>query len=115
MEIMMSFAEAILFIVVPQAEAWGFQELLGLRYRLAGKNLHCTVVGLCKGVEINHLLEDRLDLHVGEVNLLSCRSAVCGCCGSGCRSCLLRSLLVGVQGLHGREQQNVADGCRIRQ
>jgi len=24
MEIMMSFAEAILFIVVPQAEAWGF-------------------------------------------------------------------------------------------
>ena len=31
MEIMMSFAEAILFIVVPQAEAWGF---LGLTFRI---------------------------------------------------------------------------------
>lgn len=28
MEIMMSFAEAILFIVVPQAEAWGFKDLI---------------------------------------------------------------------------------------
>ncbi|MGO5167199.1 hypothetical protein ACTQ5P_02575 [Bacillota bacterium LCP21S3_G6] len=28
MEIMMSFAEAILFIVVPQAEAWGFYDFL---------------------------------------------------------------------------------------
>ena len=34
MEIMMSFAEAILFIVVPQAEAWGF----------------CMAFGKCKAV-----------------------------------------------------------------
>lgn len=45
MEIMMSFAEAILFIVVPQAEAWGF---LGLTENSYGKFLRNCYLLLTK-------------------------------------------------------------------
>lgn len=84
----------VLALAVVQGE---FQQLLGLLHRFAGQNLYCPEVGLGKGVKIHHFLEDQLDLHVGEVDLLLHR----GCRRSGLGSLLGLFCLGGIGGLHG--------------
>ena len=44
------------------------QELLGLRNCLAGFYLHRPEIGLAEGVKVHLLLEERLNLHIREVN-----------------------------------------------
>ena len=56
------------------------QELFGLLHRFTLLDLHGTEITLGEGVKVNLILEQRFDLHVGEVDLfLHSR---------GCRRCL---------------------------
>ena len=47
-----------------------FQKLLGLLDGLAFLDLHGPVVGLGEGFKVHKVLEQRLDFHVGKVDLL---------------------------------------------
>ena len=51
------------------------QELLGLLHRLAFLDLHSAEIALGEGVKINEILEQRLDLHVREVDFSSASGA----------------------------------------
>ena len=46
------------------------QQLLGLLHSLTGQHLHGTEIGLGKGFKVHEIGEQRLDLHLGEVDLL---------------------------------------------
>lgn len=74
------------------------QKLLGLGHCLAGEYLNGAEVGLGKGLKVNHFLENRLDLDLGEVYLFLDG----GSCGSG-RGGLIVCLLIGVERLHCRD------------
>jgi len=74
------------------------QELLALLHRLAGLDLHGAEVGLAECVEVDIVGKERLDLHLGEVDLLLRGGGDLG----GGRS-LLGNLLVRVQRLHCRD------------
>ena len=74
------------------------QELLALLHRLAGLDLHGAEVGLAECVEVDIVGKERLDLHLGEVDLLL-RGGSGGSDLGGGRS-LLGTLLVGVKRLH---------------
>ena len=78
------------------------QELLGLLHSFAGLDLHGTEIGLGEGVKIHLILEQRLDLHIGEVDLLlhsrGGGSGLGGLCG----------LLVGIQRLHGGDGKDIS-------
>jgi len=77
------------------------QELLGLLHRFAFLDLHSAEIALGEGLKINEILEQRLDLHVREVDFF----LRLGSCLSSLRlnRSRLFSLLVGVQRLHCRE------------
>ena len=75
------------------------QELLGLLHGFAGLDLHHAEVGLAEGLKIHELLEERLDLHVGEVDLP--RGGLRGLGGLGGLFGLVGLGLA--QGLHGRD------------
>ena len=68
------------------------QELLALLHRLAGLDLHGAEVGLAECVEVDIVVKERLDLHLGEVDLLL-RGGSRGSRG-------LFGLLVGIDRLH---------------
>ena len=72
------------------------QELLALLHRLAGLDLHGAEVGLAERVEVDIVGKERLDLHLGEVDLLL-RGGSGGDRG-------LFGLLVGIERLHGRDK-----------
>ena len=78
------------------------QELLRLLHGLARLDLHGTEIGLAERVKVHEIRKQRLDLHVGEVDLLlgSWR------CGHGLGGLGLGRfrLLVRVQRLHGRDK-----------
>lgn len=78
------------------------QELLRLLHGLARLDLHSAEIGLGERLEVHKILEQRLDLHVGKVDLLLNDRR----CGRGCGG-LIRSrfgLLVRIQRLHGRDK-----------
>ena len=80
------------------------QELLGLLHGLALLDLHSTEVGLAKGFKVYVVREQRLDLHLGEVDFLfNYGDGRSGLGGKFCLSLLLIGLLLfQVCGLHCR-------------
>ena len=78
------------------------QELLRLLHGFAGLDLHSTEITLGEGVKIHEILEQRLDLHIGKIDLL----LHCGRCGRGLGRLVLGrfGLLVGIQRLHGGDK-----------
>ena len=78
------------------------EQLLRLLHGLARLDLHSAEIGLGERLEVHKILEQRLDLHVGKVDLLLN--------GRGCGCGLVRlglgrfRLLVRVQRLHGRDK-----------
>ena len=91
--------DAILAGAVVERE---LQELLRLLHGFARLDLHSTEIALGEGVKVHKILEQRLDLHVREVDLL----LHCGRCGRGLGRLVLGRfrLLVGIQRLHGRDK-----------
>ena len=57
----------VLSAAVVQGE---LQKLLALLHGLAGLHLHRPEIGLAEGLKIHEVTEQRLDLHLGEVDLL---------------------------------------------
>ena len=89
--------DAIFAFSVIQCE---LQELLALLHGFARQNLHRTEIRLCKRFKVHHFRENRLDLHVGEVDL----RLLAGDGGRGLRRCFRRLLsLSGVDRLHRRD------------
>ena len=78
------------------------QQLLALLHRLARLDLNGAEIGLAERLKINEVGEQRLDLHLGEVDLLRLRRS--GGRGFGG---LLR-LLVRVQRLHCRDGKDIS-------
>ena len=81
----------VLSAAVVQGE---LQELFALLHGLAGLHLHRPEVGLAEGLKIHKFLKKRLDLHLGEVDLLL-RLGGLGGLGGGLDLAL---------GLHGRDK-----------
>ena len=74
-----------------------FQEFFGLFDRFAGLDLHGAEVGLGERFEVDEILKERLDLDVGEVDLLLRGRH----CGRGFSLCIF--FLRHVEGLHRRD------------
>lgn len=64
-----------------------FEQLLGLRHRLACKHLDCAEIRTREGFKIYAVGKKRLDLYIGKVDLFICRG-----CGSNGLRCFLRLL-----------------------
>ena len=87
------------------------QKLFGFLYCFACFYLYCAEVRLGEGLEVYVLLEQRLYLYVGEVDLLvRGEEAVVVACGLGFAFCCFRSaaicfgsFLICIQALHRRE------------
>ena len=75
------------------------QQLLGLLHGLTGQHLHGAEIGLGEGLKVHEIGEQRLDLHLREVDLLL---HLLSGSRSGHRGAL--GLLGHVQRLHGREK-----------
>ena len=88
--------DAILAGTVVERE---LQELLRLLHGLAGLDLHSAEIALGEGVKVHKISKQRLDLHIGKIDLL----LHCGRCGRGLGRLVLGrfGLLVGIQRLHG--------------
>jgi len=78
------------------------EQLLRLLHGLARLDLHGTEIGLAERVKVHEIRKQRLDLHVGKVDLL----LRCWRCGHGLGGLGLGRfrLLVRVQRLHGRDK-----------
>ena len=84
--------DAILAGTVVERE---LEQLLRLLHGFAGLDLHSTEIALGEGVKIHEIGKQRLDLHIGKIDLL----LHCGRCGLG-----RFGLLVGIQRLHGGDK-----------
>ena len=78
------------------------QELLRLMHSLTRLDLHGAEIGLAERVKVHEIGKQRLDLHVGKVDLL----LNCGRYRRGLGGLWLGrfGLLVGIQRLHGRDK-----------